>query len=46
MCELTVVARILEENDILCIQTYCSHVLVLVEKILNHKYDRNFKISL
>ena len=42
MSELTVIARILKQYDILCIQTYRSHMLVLVEEVLNHKYDRNF----
>jgi len=44
MNELTAVVWILKQYDVLRIQTDRPHVLVLVEKVLHHEYNRDISL--
>jgi len=44
MNELTAVARILKQYNVLCIQTDRPHVSVLVEKVLHHEYNQDVSV--
>jgi len=44
MNELTAVARILKQYDVLCIQTDPPHLSVFVENVLHHEYNRDVSV--
>jgi len=42
--ELTTIARILEQYDVLRIQTDCPHVSVLIKEVLQHEDHRDVSL--